>query len=251
MRRIPFESNAHGVWDNLDRRAADAPVARRRPGHHHARPGQRAERRPDDRDRAQRPHPRREDPAERARRLRAARRRLPDLVRRAPLRRVGERRLARLHQGEGQVEGVQRRARARADANARRRQGADRLGADDLQHGRGVRHDRDEPRQRRRARPPARRPDQRGLDRPVGRAAQEEGREASTSGRRSAALEHEEAARSPPRGSSTRSTATATFEADWFVMRDARRARTQALVARHPRARSEARADERAATSTG
>ena len=86
------------------------------------------------------------------------------------------------------------------------------------------------PRQRRRARPRAQRADQRGLDRPVGDAAAQAAACASTS---ATTVERLECAAAASIGAASRDRRgrRRTIEADWFVSRDARRARAQAVVA--------------------
>ena len=78
--------------------------------------------------------------------------------------------LVGLRQGRDEVGGVPEGPRRRPHPQPGRRQGDRRQHPHDRQHGRGVRLQHHGSRQRRRPRPRARPADQRGLDRPVGRA---------------------------------------------------------------------------------
>ena len=176
MRRIPFAGNANGVWDNLVD-ATETQVAA------HRRPRRRA------RSSASAPDPNEARTPEGMRRIL-----IEELVKQQGvppheaeffanrlmvfLTSSDERRFGQWEhttwwdfvKAEGKSEEYKKVIAAGLTRNLVAAKETRGQHAHDRQHGRGVRHEHHGPRQRRRARPRAQRADQRGVDRPVGRA---------------------------------------------------------------------------------
>ena len=180
MRKIPVRGNKNGVWDNFREANETKSPHQRASGRHPLRRGARSRggghaRRPT----AGAGRGARKAAGRAPRRggvLRQSPARVPDQQRPAPLRAVGAHHLVELRARRGQVRRVQEGDRPRAHPQPGGGQGDGGQHAHHRQHGRGVRHELSEPRQRRRARPCAQRAHQRGVDQAVGAPAAQDGR---------------------------------------------------------------------------
>ena len=240
MRRIPVRGNKNGVWDNFrDATETKSPRTRRAGGRHPVRGGARprggglAGGAPE--------HPGRGAgqaagrAPRRGRVLRQPPARVPHQQRPAPLRPVGAHHLVGLRARRGQVRRVQEGDRPRAHPQPGGGQGDGGQHAHHRQHGRGVRHELPEPRQRRLARPRAQRPHQRGVDQAVGAPPAPDGRALprGPGGGGARAAQGQDRLRARPRPPRPQ----AQDRRRLVRVRDAGRARPQAVDAAHPAAR--------------